>query len=221
MVSHDGARGDGGVAVFIDWDNLAIGAEKDLPGVPLDLMPILEYARQFGTMLVCRAYSEWIDPEERLRVYEEGVEVVYAPVVPQDGRQDRKSLADTVMAVDCVDLLHLMPEIGTFVLVTSDKDLLPVLRLASVRGKRVVVVGSDYTAKELREAADEFVSYRELLGRWDILGEPREGQRPYISPTMLQAVGTYARRAPRGAGPVRRTRRPAGTAREGRSLRRM
>src|SRR5919108_4455457 len=171
--------GEGGVAVFIDWDNLAIGAEKDLPGVPLDLWPILDYARKFGTMLVCRAYSEWMDPEERLQVYEEGVEVVYAPVVPQVDTRDNKSLADTVMAVDCVDLLHLVPEINTFVLVTSDKDLLPVLRLASLRGKRVAVIGSDYTAKELREAAHEFVSYRELIGRWDVMGEPREGQRPY------------------------------------------
>jgi uncharacterized protein (TIGR00288 family) len=217
MGLHDGARGEGGgVAVFIDWDNLAIGAEKDLPGVPLDLTPILEYARQFGTMLVCRAYSEWIDPEERLRVYEEGVEVVYAPVVPQDGKQDRKSLADTAMAVDCVDLLHLMPEISTFVLVTSDKDLLPVLRLASVRGKRVVVIGSDYTAKELREAADEFVSYRELLGRWDVIGEPREGQRPYIPPGILAAPGTSERRSPRTGGTERRSRRPSGSFRDGR-----
>jgi ribonuclease E len=48
-------------------------------------------------------------------------------------------------------------------LVTSDKDILPLARLARLRGTRTVVVGSDRTAVPLRRLADEYVTYRDLV----------------------------------------------------------
>lgn len=173
MVSdRDDRRGtvaSGSVALFIDWDNFAIGLRQEMPDQPADVGPILRWARRFGPLVVCRAYGEWRDPAERLAIYNAGVEVVYAPVLPLGGSAaarnggGAKSLADTAMAVDVTDLLNLMPGISTLVMATSDKDLIPVVRFAQRRGLQAIVVGSDRTAGALKELADQFISYRQLL----------------------------------------------------------
>ena len=101
-----------------------------------------------------------------------------------------KSLADTEMAVDCVDFLHLIPEIATLVIVSSDKDLIPILRFAQRRGLRVYVVGSDRTAGALRDQSDDYVTYRTLL--------EQEGETITTPPVRPMEVppGRFAR-APR------------------------
>ena len=184
----------GSVAVFIDWDNFAIGLREEMPERPPDLGPVLRWVRQLGPVAVCRAYGEWRDAAERLAVYSAGVEVVYAPVLPLASAQARsnggKSLADTEMAVDCVDFLHLIPEIATLVIVSSDKDLIPILRFAQRRGLRVFVVGSDRTAGALRDQSDDYVTYRTLL--------EQEGEAVTTPPVRPMEVppGRFAR-APR------------------------
>ncbi len=184
----------GSVAVFIDWDNFAIGLREEMPDRPPDLGPVLRWVRQLGPVAVCRAYGEWRDAAERLAVYSAGVEVVYAPVLPLASAPTRanggKSLADTEMAVDCVDFLHLIPEIATLVIVSSDKDLIPILRFAQRRGLRVYVVGSDRTAGALRDQSDDYVTYRTLL--------EQEGEAITTPPVRPMEVppGRFAR-APR------------------------
>jgi len=164
-----GASAPRSVALFIDWDNFAIGLRQEMPDRAADVGPILRWSRRFGVLTVCRAYGEWRDPAERLAIYNAGVEVVYAPVLPLGGSVmarnggGAKSLADTAMAVDVTELLNLMPSITTVILATSDKDLIPVLRFAQRRGLQAIVVGSDRTASALRDLADEFISYRQLL----------------------------------------------------------
>lgn len=156
------------VALFIDWDNFAIGLREEMPGQPPDPGPMLRWARRFGTLVVCRAYGEWRDAAERLAVYNAGVETVYAPVLPLTLTGTRtngggKSLADTAMAVDCVDVVHLVPGLSTVIVASSDKDLIPILRFAQRRGLRVYVLGSDRTAAALRDMAHEYVTYRALI----------------------------------------------------------
>lgn len=188
------AASHGSVAVFIDWDNFAIGLREEMPERPPDLGPVLRWVRQLGSVAVCRAYGEWRDAAERLAVYSAGVEVVYAPVLPLASAPTRsnggKSLADTEMAVDCVDFLHLIPEIATLVIVSSDKDLIPILRFAQRRGLRVFVVGSDRTAGALRDQSDDYVTYRTLL--------EQEGEAVTTPPVRPMEVppGRFAR-APR------------------------
>lgn len=156
------------VALFIDWDNLAISIAADLGGATPDVRRIVQTAQQFGVLLIARAYAEWTSTSERLGVYRAGVETVYAPTFryetdPITQTPRGKSLADPCMVADCVDILHLLPSITTFVIVSGDKDLIPVVRLAQLRGKRVVVIGPDYAAGVLREIADEFISYRKVI----------------------------------------------------------
>ena len=184
--------GSGPVALFIDWDNFAIGLRQEMPERPPDLGPILRWARRTGTLIVCRAYGEWRDPTERLAIYNAGVEAVYAPVLPlggslaaRSGAGGAKSLADTAMAVDVAEFLTLVPSVGTLILATSDKDLIPVIRFAQKRGVFAGVVGSDRTAGALRELADDFVTYRQLLE--DEAPQPVAVSRPVTVPPLRVA----------------------------------
>ncbi|HEX5414035.1 MAG TPA: NYN domain-containing protein [Chloroflexota bacterium] len=154
------------VGLFIDWDNLAISTAVDFGGALPDVRAIVKAAQRSGTILVARAYAEWNATSDRLAVYRAGVEPIYAPTFrfePEPGSQTRgKSLADPCLVTDCIDLLHTMPVINTFVLVSGDKDLIPIVRLVQLRGKRVVVIGPDFVAAILREMADEYIPYRIL-----------------------------------------------------------
>ncbi|MCL5960261.1 MAG: NYN domain-containing protein [Chloroflexi bacterium] len=156
------------VALFIDWDNIAISTAADLNGASPDVKRIVQAAQQYGVILVARAYAEWPATSERLTVYRAGIDTVYAPTFryetdPVTQTSRGKSLADPCMVADCVDILHLLPSISTFVIVSGDKDLIPVVRLAQLRGKKVVVIGPDFAAGVLREIADEFISYRKVI----------------------------------------------------------
>jgi uncharacterized LabA/DUF88 family protein len=179
----------GPVALFVDWDNFAIGLRQEMPERPPDLGPILRWARRTGTLIVSRAYGEWRDATERLAIYNAGVDAVYAPVLPlggslaaRSGAGGAKSLADTAMAVDVAEFLTLVPSVQTLILATSDKDLIPVIRFAQKRGVYSGVVGSDRTAAALRELADEFVTYRQLLE--DEAPQPVAVSRPVTVPPL-------------------------------------
>src|SRR5713226_8508956 len=156
------------VALFIDWDNLAISTAVDFAGAVPDVRAIVKAAQRSGTVLLARAYAEWNVSSDRLSVYRAGVEPVYAPTFrfePEPGSQipRGKSLADPCLVTDCIDTMHLMPEISVFVLVSGDKDMIPIVRLAQLRGRRVVVIGPDFVAAILREMADEYIPYRTLI----------------------------------------------------------
>ncbi|MCS6801406.1 MAG: NYN domain-containing protein [Chloroflexota bacterium] len=174
MVSQNGR-----VVLLIDYDNFEICVRRDLQTIA-DLSPVVAYAQTLGTVVAARAYGSWDDPNVRMMVYRTGVEPAFAPVFqPALGQQGSgKSVADTALVADGVDLLHLLrPDV--LVVVSSDKDLMPLVRMARLRGAHVVVVGSDYTAAQLAQSADRLVTYRELVGGPRRRGVPMPaGQTP-------------------------------------------
>src|SRR5204863_6760228 len=150
------------VVLLIDYDNLQICASRDTPGRDLQLTPVVQLAQKYGTVILARAYAEWNLSTERLGVYKAGIEPAFAPVLRTESDRSGKSLADTVMVAEGMDMLWtLSPEV--VVLATSDKDLIPLVRVAKQRGSFVVVLGSDFTAIPLREMADEHYTYRGLI----------------------------------------------------------
>ncbi len=160
--------GTGQVALYIDWDNLAISTSAETGGAIPDVKRIVRAAQSYGQVVLARAYAEWGQTSDRLAVYRAGVDPVYAPTfrfeADQPGGPRGKSLADPCLVADCVDALHLLPQVETLVLVSGDKDLIPIVRLAQTRGKRVVVIAQDLAAVVLREMADEFIPYRQIVG---------------------------------------------------------
>jgi uncharacterized protein (TIGR00288 family) len=200
------------VVLLIDFDNLQICASRDTPGRDLQLEPVVQLAQRYGTVVVARAYAEWNLSTERLAVYKAGIEPAFAPVLRTESDRAGKSLADTVMVAEGMDILWtLTPDV--LVLATSDKDLIPLVRVAKQRGCRVVVLGSDFTAIPLREMADEHITYKQLVtdaaGRYlegptvrtvtstesprrTRTREGREPRQPVVSPTLAPAAAPPA-----------------------------
>src|SRR2546429_333338 len=218
------------VVLLIDYDNLQICASRDTPGRDLQLTPVVQLAQRYGTVIQARAYAEWNLSTERLAVYKAGIEPAFAPVLRTESDRSGKSLADTVMVAEGMDMLWtLSPEV--VVLATSDKDLIPLVRVAKQRGAFVVVLGSDFTAIPLREIADEHVTYRQLItdGSGRFATEAGPGRQPAALPepsrrrssvrertgdrTARERVATPATPPPAPApAPARIEREPAQTA---------
>src|SRR5260370_19620577 len=182
------------VVLLIDYDNLQICAARETPGRDLQLPPVVQLAQRYGTVILARAYAEWTLSTERLAVYKAGIEPAFAPVLRTESDRSGKSLADTVMVAEGMDMLWtLSPEV--VVLATSDKDLIPLVRVAKQRGAFVVVLGSDFTAIPLREMADDHITYRQLItdasGRFATEAGP--GRQPAALPEPTRTRRTRDR----------------------------
>src|SRR5262249_1251808 len=200
------------VVLLIDYDNLQICASRDTPGRDLQLTPVVQLAQRYGTVILARAYAEWNLSTERLAVYKAGIEPAFAPVLRTESDRSGKSLADTVMVAEGMDMLWtLSPDV--VVLATSDKDLIPLVRVAKQRGAFVVVLGSDFTAIPLREMADEHITYKQLIsdttGRYTT--EAVAARQPAPAPQPTRAA--RARRPPPARGAPRGGARGEGHAR--------
>lgn len=214
------------VALFIDWDNLVISNYADRGSNRPDLEVLVRRAQQYGTVVIARAYAEWNNTSDRLEVYKAGIEPIYAPVFHADrdlsGQTSKgKSLADPVMVTDCIDFLHLLPQVGTYVLVTGDKDMVPVVRLARLRGRRVVIIGPDYVANVLQQVSDEFIPYRYLLAQV-IPPDPYAAYyQSYYAATGQVPPGYYPPQVGAGMPPTAPPTQPPNQAAGGRGGRRL
>jgi uncharacterized LabA/DUF88 family protein len=142
----DASPGDQ-VAVFIDLENLALGAGEDLPGqadpIPYKALELL--CRDYGNTSIRRAYADWSRPEfgrYQNSMAQNGITLIQ---VTRFGAQ-QKNAADILMAVDAMEVLITHPDVGTFLLVAGDGDYSPLVQRLREWGKRVVGVGTKASA---------------------------------------------------------------------------
>ena len=151
------------IALFLDFENLAIGAREDLGGFQFDLRPVADALAERGRVVVRRAYGDWnLFAECRGMLSEHHVEMIE---IPQRIHGPRKNAADIKMAVDAIELSFERDYITTFVLATGDSDFTPLVHKLRELNKRVVGIGlRDSTSKLLPAACDEFLFYDSLDG---------------------------------------------------------
>jgi uncharacterized protein (TIGR00288 family) len=151
------------IAVFIDYENLAIGAREDLSGHQFEFKPISDALAERGRVVVRRAYADWTLFEGARRgLAEQQVELIE---IPQRLGASRKNAADIKMAVDAIELSFERDYITTFVIVTGDSDFTPLVHKLRELNKRVVGIGlRNSTSGLLPPACDEFLFYETLEG---------------------------------------------------------
>lgn len=151
------------IALFLDFENLAIGAREDLGGLKFDLRPVADALAERGRVVVRRAYADWnLFEEFRGMLTEHHVEMIE---MPQRIHGPRKNAADIKMAVDALELSFERDYITTFVIATGDSDFTPLVQKLRELNKRVVGIGlRDSTSKLLPAACDEFLFYESLDG---------------------------------------------------------
>ncbi len=151
------------IALFLDYENLAIGARDSLNGMEFDLRPIADALAERGRVVVRRAYADWsMFTEDRRRLTRNHVELIE---IPQRMGTSRKNAADIKMAVDAIELAFERQYVTTFVICTGDSDFTPLVHKLRELNKRVIGVGvKQSTSKLLPPACDEFLFYERLEG---------------------------------------------------------
>jgi len=150
------------IGLFIDYENLAIGAREDL-GAAFDFRPIADALAERGRVVVRKAYADWtFFNDDRQMLVDNHIEMIE---IPQRKGAVRKNAADIKMAVDAIELAFEREYVTTFVICSGDSDFSPLVHKLRELNKQVIGVGlRASTSKLLPPACDEFLFYENLDG---------------------------------------------------------
>lgn len=151
------------IGLFLDFENLAIGAREQLGGMVFDFKPIADALAERGRVVVRRAYADWsMFDEARRELTRHHIELIE---IPQRMGVVRKNAADIKLAVDAIQLSLERDYISTFVIGTGDSDFTPLVHKLRELNKRVIGIGVEAsTSSLLPPACDEFLFYERLQG---------------------------------------------------------
>jgi uncharacterized LabA/DUF88 family protein len=165
------------IALFIDFENLAIGAREALGGMEFDFEPIANALAERGRVVARKAYADWtMFDGARQRMTRSHVELIE---IPQRMGASRKNAADIKLVVDAIELAFERDYVTTFVICTGDSDFTPLVHKLRELNKKVIGVGvKASTSALLPPACDEFLFYENLEGveplRPDTSPDPEE-----------------------------------------------
>src|SRR5512136_1921402 len=153
------AEGEHTLAVFIDFENLALGfrGKRDKR---FEIQKVLERLVEKGKLIVKKAYADWGDyAEYKKPLHEAAIELIEIPKRAMAG----KNSADIRLCVDALDLCYSKEHIDTFVIVSGDSDFSPLVSKLKENGKRVIGLGiKDSSSNLLVDNCDEFIYYEDL-----------------------------------------------------------
>jgi hypothetical protein len=189
------------IALFLDYENLAIGARDGLGVAPFDFGPVADALAERGRVVARRAYADWsyFDEDRRLLARAQ-VELIE---IPQKLGGSRKNAADIKMAVDAIELAYERAFITTFAIGTGDSDFTPLVHKLREMDKRVIGIGvQSSTSALLPPACDEFLFYDRLPGVEPPTRARRgTGRRPAAPTQAPVADAPPAEPEPAPAGP--------------------
>lgn len=180
----------GDVAVFVDFENIYISVRNKYDVNP-NFESIMDKCQEYGRVTIARAYADWYRyPRVTNALYANSIEPIYVPTYYYDREEGRtgraiKNSVDIHLCIDAMKTLYTYPNIETFVLVTGDRDFIPLINAVRQHGKRAVVIGvAEAASSHLAQSADEFMFYSQLL---DNGGLPKRTVRdPYEA--LVEAI---------------------------------
>lgn len=152
--------GDGNLAVFCDFENVALGV-RDANLTTFDVRPVVERLLLKGSILAKKAYCDWDRYKDfKATMHEAAFELIEIP----HARQSGKNSADIRMVVDALDLCYTKEHINTFVIISGDSDFSPLVSKLRENAKSVIGVGvKNSTSDLLINNCDEFIFYDDLV----------------------------------------------------------
>ena len=155
------------LAVFIDIENFA-GYCADM-GVPVDIAPVLEHLSQHhGRIQIKRSFGDVsslpgpaFNPY-RIRRMLQAHQIDHLDI-PHRPTSYSKNSADIRLVVEAVALIHQRPEITHIVVVSNDRDFIPLFNHAREHGKLVIGCGPRRANvnEDYRNACDVFVFHED------------------------------------------------------------
>jgi uncharacterized protein (TIGR00288 family) len=146
------------IAVFIDFENFALGFEHSRK--KFEIQKVLDRLLEKGKIIVKRAYADWTRYRDyKTALHEAAIELIE---VPKRGAAGKNS-ADIRMVVDAIDMAHSKSHIDSFAILTGDSDFSPLVSKLKENGKTVIGIGmKDSTSSLLVDNCDEFIYYEDL-----------------------------------------------------------
>lgn len=184
------------VAVFVDFENIYISVRNKYDVNP-NFESIMDKCQEYGRVTIARAYADWYRyPRITNALYANSIEPIYVPTYYYDRDQGRtgkaiKNSVDIHLCIDAMRTLYTHPTIDTYILVTGDRDFIPLINAIRQHGKRVAVVGvAEAASSHLAQSADEFMFYRQLLDNGE---KPAQTTKdPYAA--LVEAIHMARRR---------------------------
>ncbi|MEX0818636.1 MAG: NYN domain-containing protein [Pirellulaceae bacterium] len=148
------------IAVFIDFENLAIGV-RDMKSGDFEIRLVLKRLLEKGRLVYKRAYCDWRNYADAVREFHaQGIELIDIPQSKMSG----KNSADIRMVVDALDLCYSKQHIDAFALISGDSDFSPLVSKLKENNKRVIGCGVKSSTSDLLIAnCDEFIYYDDLI----------------------------------------------------------
>jgi uncharacterized protein (TIGR00288 family) len=161
MAQDNQSRGELTLAVYVDFENLALGARDMKGGGRFQIEVVLKRLLEKGRIVAKRAYCDWTRYREYMQEFHmQGFEMVDIPQTKMGG----KNSADIRMVVDALDMCYSKAHIDTFVLLTGDSDFSPLVSKLKENDKRVIGCGIRNSTSDLLAAScDEFIFYDDLI----------------------------------------------------------
>jgi uncharacterized LabA/DUF88 family protein len=155
------------VAIYLDFENLAISAEEVYPSKdkPLVIEPVVDYATTKGNVCIKKAYADWSKDffaQYQNMLMEQGFELVHLPATNLQG----KNGSDVRLAIDVMENLELFETINTIIIGSGDTDFVPLIQRIRARGITVITIGFNHSVGSLVKInSAEFKSLEELIGK--------------------------------------------------------
>lgn len=153
-------QGESNLAVFCDYENVALGA-RDAKFGEFDVDMVLERLLDIGRIVAKRAYADWDRYRAAKRpMHEAAFEMIEVPHVSYSG----KNSADIRLVVDALDLCHTKAHVHVFVIISGDSDFSPLVSKLRENAKTVIGVGVKNSSSALLiDNCDEFIFYDDLV----------------------------------------------------------
>jgi uncharacterized LabA/DUF88 family protein len=154
------------IAVFIDFENVALWAEQEF--IDFELTPLMEYLQSRGPVVIKRVYGDW----SRFSHYREELMNNSVDLIQIYSVRAGKNRADIRMALDAIETAITRPQIQTFVVVSGDSDFGPLVSKLREYGRYTLGIGPrEVTHPLLIKACDEFIYLEAVLGEMHDLQE--------------------------------------------------
>ena len=189
---------DDQLAVFIDFENVALWAEREF--FDFEITSLLEYLQSRGPVVVKRAYADW----SRFSRYREELMKNSIDLIQIYSVRQGKNRADIRMAIDAFETALTRQQINTYVIVSGDSDFGPLVTKLREYGRYTIGVGPRSISPDLLvRACHEFIYLETALGEPAEIDEQTSHEREAARNDLVKALQIHGQR---GELPILATR---------------
>ncbi len=180
------------IAVFIDFENVALWAEQEF--LDFELTPLMEYLQSRGPVVIKRCYGDW----SRFSRYRDELMNNAVDLIQIYSVRAGKNRADIRMALDALETAITRTQVQTFVIVSGDSDFGPLVNKLREYGRYTLGIGPRaVTHPLLSRACDEFVYLEAVLNDYhgiDDLNAPMRADNGEARNLLVKALRIHDQR---------------------------